>query len=316
MVTGTKKKPWWREHLSLKLISLILAFLLELYFYSPDNSLTVTVPISIEVRNVPASMMFISPRNAEKGLSARIEVRGPRPLIEQVRASTQRLSIDYPPSHPPVFSAPVDTRKLWLPAGVEVLEVQPNTITIELEEIAEKELPVHIAREGELEAGYQLEGITVLPETVLVRGPESEVKPLTAVQTKPVKLEGLRETRRIDLDLLNPGRFTQLGLETVAAELRIGIIPAERSFDKIAVKVLVPDGFAGTVEPTRVKATFVGPKELLEKLSAGAIQLQADGRELPEGRHQIECKAELTDGVTLYATDPKRVNVNLVKQKR
>jgi len=316
MVPGTKKKPWWREHLSLKLISLILAFLLELYFYSPDNSLTVTVPITVEIRNVPVSMMFISPRNAERGIPARIEVRGPRPLIEQVRATTQRLNVDYPDSHPPVFSVPLDAHKLWLPAGVEVLEVQPNTLTVELEPIEEKELPVELVREGDLDAGYQLEGVTILPETVTITGPQSEVSPLKAIQTKPVNLRGLHETRRVDVDLTNPGRYTQLDLQTVNAELRVGIIPAEKSFDKVSVKVLAPDGFAGTVEPTRVKVTLVGPKESLEKLSSGAIQLQADGRELEEGKHQVECKAELADGVTLYSTEPKKVNVYLVKQRR
>src|SRR5689334_22599536 len=116
MASGSKKKPKWRENLSLKLISLILAVMLEIYFYSPDNSLTVSLPVTVELRNVPSTMMFISPRNGERGIPARLEVRGPRPLIEQVRTANHRYVVDYPPTHPTVFSSPLDARQLWLPA--------------------------------------------------------------------------------------------------------------------------------------------------------------------------------------------------------
>ncbi len=315
MTSGSgKKKPRWRENLSLKLISLILAVMLELYFYSPDNSLTVSLPITIEVRNVPSSMMFISPRNGERGIPGRIEVRGPRPLIEQVRTANHRYVIDYPQDQRPVYSVPIDARQLWLPAGVEVLEVHPHTLTVELEKSVQRRIPIEFDGNGSVAQGFQMEKVTLTPDFVIVNGPASEVNPLKAIKTERLSVEGLNDTRRFEVPLINPGMFTKLDVQTINVEVQVGYIPAERTFEKVNIKVVAPYGYAGTVEPSRVKCTVSGTKENLEKLDIGAIQLQADGRELVEGRHEVAPSATLPDGIRLLAIDPKKVTVHLVKK--
>lgn len=310
-----KRKPWWRENLSLKLISLILAVLLELYFYSPDNSVTVTVPATVDIRNVPGSLTIINPRHGERGVPARIEVRGPRPLIEQVRSTTQRFVVEYPPEHPMVFTAALDHRQLWLPAGVEVLEVNPPVVNIELERLAQKQVMVELEKAGQLADGYQLDGISLTPDSISVSGPEGEVAPLKSIRTQRLNLEGISETRRFELGLVSPGQYSKLSNQTVTAEVRVSVIPAERTFEKVNVQVVSPYGYAGTVEPSRVRVVLAGPKQDLEKLSPGAIELQADGRELREGRHELNVTGNLPAGISVLSTEPKKVTVNLVKQQ-
>jgi len=311
---GAKKRSWWRENLSLKLISLILAVLLEIYFYSPDNSLTLSLPVSVEVHNIPSTLMFINPRNGERGMPARFEIRGPRPLIEQVRSATHHYAVDYPESHPLTFSVPVDPSNFGLPAGVEVLEVQPQTITVELETAVERPLPIEVTQEGSVAPGFRIEKINLSVNGVTVYGPASEVSPLKSVRTSVLGVEGLSESKRFELPLQNPGLYTRLDVQTVIADVSVVPIPAEKSFEKVSVRILAPNGFAGTVEPTRVKAVLVGPKDRIEKLEVGDIELRADCQALGEGKHQMELTGNLPPGVALSATEPKKVSVNLVKQ--
>lgn len=299
----------------MKLISLLLAILLEWVFYSPDNSVTATIPATIEIRNVPPAYAIVSPRHGDRGISARLDIRGPRPLIEQVRTATQRFILEYPTDHPMLFTAGLDSRQLGLPAGVEVLEVNPPAVTIELERLAQKQLLVEVEKVGQLPEGLQLDGITLSPDSVSVSGPESEVVPLKSVKTQKLNLEGVTESRKYELGLVVPGLFAKLGAATVAAEVRVSPIPAERTFERLNVQVLAPYGFAGTVEPSRVKVTLAGPKQTLESLDPGAIQLQADGRELKGGRHELDISAVLPEGMSILSTEPKKVTVNLVKQQ-
>ncbi|MFN8389676.1 MAG: CdaR family protein [Bdellovibrionota bacterium] len=303
-----------RENLSLKLISLILAVLLELYFYSPDNSLKVSLAATVEIRNVPTSLMFISPHHAERGITARVIVRGPRPLIEQAQGGNQRFILDYPQDSPLAFSASLDPRQLTLPAGVEVLEVNPPSITFELEHVVAKDLLVDVQRVGQVPTGYQLEGIRVYPDSVTVTGPESELASLRTVKTQRLSLDDLTDTKTVELPLETPGLLSRLGVPVVKAEVRVSPIPAERAFEKVNVRVLAPYGYAGTVEPSRVKATLGGPKEALSQLSANGIELEADARALSEGKHEVDLTAELPKGLVIVATEPKKVTVNLIKQ--
>lgn len=302
------------QNLSLKLVSLLLAILLELYFYSPDNALTVWLPATIVVRNVPQSLMFIAPRHGERGIPARISVRGPRPLIERLRTTPQQLNFDYPPGEPMVFSLSVDRHQLSLPAGVELVDVEPESIAVELDRVITRDVPVQLDLGSVVPEGYLLSESSVTPSTVALSGPEREMERLPVVRTEHIDLSEVREERALDVRLQLPEGFLKAQPDVLAAKISVKPIPAQRVFDKIPVGPHAPPGFAGTVEPSKVRATLVGPKELLDQLQNSEVELRAATNGLSEGRHETGIEADLPNGVLLFATDPKKVIVTLMKE--
>jgi YbbR domain-containing protein len=235
-------------------------------------------------------------------------------LIEQVRGTNRRFSLDYPQEAPLAFTATLDARQLALPAGVEVSEINPTAITFELEQVVTRDLPVDLQKTGRLPDGYQLDGITLVPDSVVVTGPESEVSALDRVRTQRLSLDGLSDTKKFELPLEPPGTLSKLGVPIVSAEVRVNQIQAERTFEKVMIKVLVPYGYAGTVQPSRVKAIIGGSKELLDKLQSDEFSLRADAQNLTEGKQEIELTADLPKGLSIVSTDPQTVSINLVKQ--
>lgn len=311
---STKRKSILGENLSLKLISLILAVLLELYFYSADNSVKAALSASVEVKGLPENMMVVNFPNGNQVFASRVELRGPRPLIEQVRTSALKFSVEYPKDHPPIYTALLNTRQLGLPSGVEVTDVNPSTVTIEVEKTRTKEVPVTVDREGEPEKGFRLESFVIQPTTVKVSGAARVVDTLQSISTQEVDISALTETKRMEVLLQAPSPLVTVATKTASVEAKIVPIQAERVIEGINISVVAPPGFAGSVDSSKIKVTLTGPARALDALPVEAINLVADARLLSEGRHEVEISGELPEGIAVLETKPKKVIVTLVKR--
>jgi len=296
----------------LMLIALLLALFLESYFYSAENAVTVNIPAMVDVLNLPLERMIVDPPKGEKGIPVRVEVRGPRPLVEQVRSSNNKFGVDLPTTNPSEFTAFLDPQQLRLPAGVEVLSITPASVTIKTEPVAQRELLVEVQQVGSPDRGFEVDHIDVFPATVLVRGPQSRIEELRSIITYPVDVSNFRASERLETSLQVPDPLVGLSVSTVKVEVRVGPARKEHVFENIGIRVLAANGFAATVAPSRASATVSVPEVELAELSAGNMFLIADGRALPEGKHRVGLTADFGKNVRLLKTVPAEVTVTLV----
>ncbi len=301
------------ENLRLKVFSLLLAVLLEIYFYSPDNSVIATLSANVEVRNVPANQMIISPPGAEKGMFARVLVRGPSPLVEQVRTSVQRFVVEVPDDVSSTFVKSLSRGQLRLPTGLDVLEIDPPKVELQFEPIVRKELLVIVDKVGDPAAGYRLDGLKVSPETVFARGPQGELQGLGIIETQKVDISNLKSSQRFVVSLIDKGKMTALDVNVVSVEATISPLTSEKTFDHQPITVLGPNGFAASVEPSYASVTIGGATRLLEELARTGLDLTADARSFAEGRYQIDLTLQLPEGVRVLQKTPEKVTVNLVR---
>lgn len=299
------------ENFGLKIISLGLALLLEVYFYSPDNSVLAAFTAGVDIAGLPASTMVIDPPEAREGISVRVQVRGPKPLIDQVRSVQQRFRVTPPVGSGKSFTLTFDDTALSLPAGVEILSIKPERISIKTEREVKKELLVVLDKTGEPPKGYQLDDINVFPETVVVRGPRSRVGKLQAVETELVDISEYRERTRLEVSLKEIGDLISPSVTLVAVDVKVSEEPKQKSLSNVNVKVLAPAGFAATVQPTRASVVLSGPPSKLGAITGTGISLSADGRNLGVGRHSVSLTAELPEGVKILKTMPAKVTVIL-----
>ncbi|OVE79960.1 hypothetical protein BVY02_01810 [bacterium J17] len=305
-------KSFFTENLSFKILSVLLAVLLEVYFYSPDNSVITEITAFVEVRNVPSTQMIVSPPRGERGLFGSVKIKGPSTLVDQVRNVTQTFRVDLPDNVGDRYLVQLSGSQLNLPAGVEVLEVYPPAIHFRFEKVIKKELEVELDRVGVPPKGYVLDELKMSPSSVLVRGPYSELEGISSVKSETFDISGLTGSGRHEVQLEKIGPLSSYNVNVVAVDLVITPIPLEKSFKKINVTVLAPPGYAATVEPSKVNVTLSGPPNELVALAKSEINLVADGRDLGEGKHIIEITGDLPEGVKIIRTEPKSVNVTLV----
>lgn len=300
------------ENLGLKLFALLLAVLLKLYFYSPDNSTVLEVRASVEVDNVPQGQMLVEPVGISKGILATVRVRGPEPLVEQVRLTPLHFKIRLPYDVQGTYIAELQGEDLGLHQSVEIENIDPSSVEIKLERVVRKELFVSVSHQGEPAEGYRVENISVIPETVLAQGPQRELEGLSIIDTKSIDIGGLSEPTRREVALVEKGALTKLSVNVVTVDFDVRPIVTEQLYKGVSVVTKAPDGYAASVQPTKVNVTLAGPVGDLEALTVENFKVVADVRSLGAGRHQVELGAELPEGIIIVKTNPKKVNVVLV----
>jgi YbbR domain-containing protein len=80
------------------------------------------------------------------------------------------------------------------PSGVDVVMIDPGTVTVTLERTGRLDVVVRPTVEGTPAAGFSLGEVTVEPATVTVSGPESRLKSPIAVITERVLVDGQTTT--------------------------------------------------------------------------------------------------------------------------
>jgi YbbR domain-containing protein len=115
--------------------------------------------------------------------SVTVKLRGTKTLLNQfnVADSNTRIVAD-------LTNVRVGTRKVYLeargyPDNIDVV-IQPNYITVDVEKIAEKEMPITITTKGDPAKGYTLEKLTATPQSVNISGLQSKVKQVASVTVK------------------------------------------------------------------------------------------------------------------------------------
>ncbi len=245
---------------------------------NPERTDTSDFAIPVEVAKVPPGLVVMSSLEP-----VRFKIRAPKDKWNSLRTTSFRAYVDLSHQGPGIQAVSVIAESS--DPQIRVLEVVPSTVSVRLEEIQERTIPVKVNLVGNVPFGYVYRTPKVDPEVVVASGPASL---LQSVQTASVevRLEGI--TVEIDsafhptaIDSTgSPVRNIQLNPQTVKVRL-----PVEQqvSYKQVGIRPTI----AGTVaqgywiesvgtEPSSV--TVVGdPKTLAGINYLDTAPLSVDG---------------------------------------
>ena len=141
----------WPNNWGLKLISLIFAILLW-YFVVGEDKIDTTIYIPVEIVNLPKELIIAN--QFKKQLEA--TVSGPRGLISSLNRQRITRTINLAKAAPGTVVIRNEPETIQFPRGVTVSRIQPTHITLLIDELVEKELPVRARTTGDPAAGHEL----------------------------------------------------------------------------------------------------------------------------------------------------------------
>jgi YbbR domain-containing protein len=192
------------RNLGLKLLALGLGTLLWLMVTGHQIERRVTVPVSYSNVPQPLGMM------GDQIDTVSVHLRGDETRISELREGDLRVIVDLSAAHSGTNVMPLRTDQVEAPTGVEVLQIDPGSLSVTLEKSGEAPMPVKPTLEGQPSPGYVAAGTVVVPPAVIVQGPEDRLKEHISVVTERIPLEGHSTTFTVDV-----------GVGVVDAQLRV-----------------------------------------------------------------------------------------------
>jgi YbbR domain-containing protein len=276
----------------LKLVALALAFAIWVAV-TGENRIVKDFPVPLEIVLSDARILASTPPN-----NVTVRLRGPEGLLRRLDPVSMAMRVDLGDAPPGDHEVQLSKAGLQnAPRTVDVEFIDPDRLSLKLERRLRRELKVEPAFIGQPPEGFAFYGAQVLPETILVDGPESEIKPLDLLETNPIRLDQRTEPFQVRVSAVPKGTYVRV-VDPRPLEVRVEVdaAPVERRLEEIPVQ-LEGQTYECRLSPETLSVTVSGPPAIVDGIGPEEIRLMADVSELQPSneRQEVEVRAEFQD---------------------
>ena len=296
------------RHLGLKLMAVALAALLWL-IVAGDHLVERSLRVPLEYRNIPAELELVG----DPPTDVDVRLRGSSALLGRLEPRDIIAVLDLASARPGSRMFHLRSDEVRAPYGVEVAQVVPSTVAVDLEKSGRRTLPVVPALDGEPAPGYVIGRVTSEPATVEVAGPESRLKQLTGATTEPVQITG-SHTRVRDVVTVGMTDSAVRLVQPQNATITVDVVPApvERELAGVPIRWRnLQAGLSATIKPVLARVTARGRREALADLRAGSIDAFVDLYGLGPGRYNLRVQVDPSQTFGISAIEPAVVDVTI-----
>jgi YbbR domain-containing protein len=126
--------------------------------------------------------------------TVRVRLRGRESLLSTVSSQTLEATVDLAEARAGDITAILRPQALNLPAGIEVVSMDPAKVTFTLEPKRQKVVPIRPFVGGDPPPGVQLTSVACDPVNALLSGPASVIRDITEVSTERVLVTSRSQT--------------------------------------------------------------------------------------------------------------------------
>lgn len=269
---------WLLDNVGNLVLSIMLAVLVWIVAVQEANPDIVEVfgqDIPIDVLNTPAGMILYE----ESTTTVRITLSAPQSSWDVLTKDRITAAIDLSGHQTGTLELPVQVAVA--DRFARIIKVEPSVITLKMEQLAEKRVPIEINVVGEPALGYSAAPVTTVPETALVRGPASAVEQVSMARGQ-LSIQNTRATISDTLSITPRSADRRLASNvTLMPDTALATVRVEQlgGFRDLAVKIdllgnVAPGYLIGNVTVNPQIATVFGSQATLDALP-GFISTEA-----------------------------------------
>ena len=296
------------RQLGLKVLAILLAALLWLTV-AGEHVVERSIRVPLEFRNIPEALEIVG--NTPDSVDVRL--RGSSAVLSRVQAGEIVAVLDLSNARTGSRLFHIRNDEVRAPFGVEVSQVVPSTLALELEKSARRKVPVVPAIEGDPAPGFVVGKWAADPATVEIVGPDSHVRQVAEATTEPISVKDAKTRVRdgVTIGVVDSSvRLTQAQSANVTVE--IWPAPVERRMPDVPVRWRnLGTGLRAQISPQLVHVTVRGATGPLAALSADSAQAFVDLAGLGSGRYNLRVQVDPADTFGVVAIDPAVVLVTI-----
>ena len=297
------------RHLGLKFVALALATLLWLTV-AGEHVVERILRVPVEFRNIPPQLEVVgNPPD-----SVEVRLRGSSTVLSRLQPGDVVAVVDLQQARAGSRLFPILQDQVRSPYGVDVAQVVPGTLGIELEKTAHRTIPVVAQLDGEPDPGFVIGSPTAEPATVEVVGPESHVKKLANATTEPVSVAGARENVR---DVVAVGVLDSVVRlvrpQNVTVIVDVLPAPVERELRGVLVRARnLGNGLAAPeLRPASVTLVVRGRREALSSVRSETVDAFVDLAGLGAGQYNLRVQVDPSQQFGVHEISPSIVDVTI-----
>ena len=298
------------RNLALKFLSISLAVLLWFTVSGEPTIVERGLRIPLEFQNIPDGLEIVG----DTPDTVDVRVRGSSAILSRLEPGEVVAVLDLQTARPGSRLFDLVTEQIRAPFGVDVAQVAPATISLDLERSGPpREVPVVPAVEGEPAPGYVVGEVSSEPATVLVVGPESRLQQLTEAMTEPVVVAGATAPVTAEVTVGVPDLALRLSVPRRAV-VTVDVVPApaERTLREVPVHVRnVSAQLAAQVVPPVVTVRVRGSRPEVQSLRSDSVDAFIDLAGLGSGSYNLTVQAEAQGQLGVVDVEPPVVQVTL-----
>jgi YbbR domain-containing protein len=295
----------YRHHLGLKFVSIALAALLWVAV-AGEQTVERSLRIPLEFTNLPARLEVVGDAPAVVD----VRVRGSSGALNRIAAGELVAVLDLRSARAGQRLFHLDGEDVRTPFGVDVVQVNPSTVSMTFEPSGSKIVPVVPTVEGDPTDGFVVGTVTAEPSTVEVLGPVSVLARTTQAITEPVNVNAASApvTEMVNIGVADAAIRLRTP-QTARVAVVVSPAPVEWSVGDIPV---TPKNANGRVQvtPSHVTAWVRGPREVMTR-DFGRFEATVDVEGLKPGEFQLPVTMVAPERIGVIRLEPADVKVRI-----
>lgn len=271
-----------------------------------------TIPIDIVGKD--PSLIITS----ETPTSAEVTLRAPNSVWEQLTTLDNSVQATLDLSGLEAGEHTVNLQIRLLVRPVQLVLVNPASVTVKLEKSATRALPLDLSISGHPSVGYQAGDVTLEPKEVVISGPQSIVDQAAKARVS-VNLGGVRENvdQAINIQILDAKNVPVKGLTVTPDTAHVSApVSQQGGFRDVAVKVVVQGQVAAGYRLENISVyppvvTVLSPDIELVNGLPGVVETQPLDLENAKDDISTRLGLKLPDNITLVGAQTVQVNVSI-----
>lgn len=177
-----------------------------------------------------------------------------------------------------------------LSKNMELVQMEDDTVFLDLIKLVSKEIPVIPRANIELAANYMLAtGVSVEPKTVTLRGPTSEIDTITSISTSYLELKDVSTDFSQNIALRLPVGIEKSNVNPSSVVLSGNVFRFSEKVFTVPVKIInIPEGVRVRMFPDRVDVLCQGRLSVLKTVGIEDFKIVGDFNALsPKSQNRL-----------------------------
>jgi YbbR domain-containing protein len=298
------------KNLILKLVSLFFAVFLW-YFVVGEDKVDITLYVPLEITNLPQNLVISN--QFRKQLE--VTVNGPRGLVRSISGQHTTRPVDLSNVKPGNHVIKNTPESIKLPNGIQIQNIRPANITLTIDRLVKKSLPIKPVLEGKPAPGYEVAAFIPEPSALELTAPATILEEETFLPTKPIDIAGRKNNFTAEVSLDVRDEITELiGEPGISVNVRIKETLVDREFHNIPVEFThAAQRTTYRLDHHHVDIKTSLPYHLADK-DAREFQFQAilDADQLPAGNHELPVRiVPSSPDIKVIKVEPPTIKIRI-----